>query len=390
MTVMRPNGATLRLGLAHFQLEHGMSGEANSLYGLKQMLESAGVLVTLFGASSIKHATVSNGREKLFAKVLGLGRAVRELPATVKEIDCLQLHLPTPAFSFVADYLVHKLSIPVVVRYDSLLVDEKPFSIMRRALADPVFYLPRLLINNGQVGKCTRRRAAHYIVSSKVQRTQLIDIGYDVEKISVISNFSGVRTSCAEDNQALGDLVRKNARPVVTYFGHLFQAKGVDVLLRAIPRLTREVTVVIAESGLGQSKAMRRLARKLRIEDRVVWLGKVDVPHLVSISNLVVLPYRVDYGTVVYPNALLETFEIGCPVVTTSLPVTRELCEHYEVAYLAAIEDAENLALGIDEVLSNIERQRQMIKNQKLYVESRLNKECLLNAYCSVYQKVLQ
>ncbi len=94
--------------------------------------------------------------------------------------------------------------------------------------------------------------------------------------------------------------------------------KGLDRTLRAMRAFPDAKLMVagIASDGTRAAKAMAALAKKLKLLDRISWLGhREDVPELMAAADLLVHPARYDTtGTVI-----LEAIVNGLPVVTTSV-----------------------------------------------------------------------
>ena len=120
----------------------------------------------------------------------------------------------------------------------------------------------------------------------------------------------------------------------LVYVGALQAWQGVDVLLRAFARLADlgDVHLVICSSvGRRFGRGLRRLARRLGVDDRVQW--EVAVPHAeiaswlahaeISVAPLTACERNLDQGC--SPLKILESLAAAVPVVASDLPVVREL-----------------------------------------------------------------
>ena len=120
----------------------------------------------------------------------------------------------------------------------------------------------------------------------------------------------------------------------LVYVGALQAWQGGDVLLRAFARLADlvDVHLVICSSvGRRFGRGLRRLARRLGVDDRVHW--QVAVPHAhvaawlshaeISVAPLTACERNLDQGC--SPLKILESLAAGVPVVASDLPVVREL-----------------------------------------------------------------
>jgi UDP-glucose:(heptosyl)LPS alpha-1,3-glucosyltransferase len=104
---------------------------------------------------------------------------------------------------------------------------------------------------------------------------------------------------------------------VLLFVGSGFRTKGLDraiIALADLPDVKKSKTRLWI---IGQDKPdyFQALAKKYRVEDRVIFLGgRDDVPQWLWTADVLIHPaYRENTGTV-----LLEAMVAGCPVLTTS------------------------------------------------------------------------
>jgi UDP-glucose:(heptosyl)LPS alpha-1,3-glucosyltransferase len=132
------------------------------------------------------------------------------------------------------------------------------------------------------------------------------------------------------------------AAPVLLFVGSGFERKGVFVLLRALAALVRpDVHLVVVGKDRDETVASK-LAQTLGIDARVRFAGRqTDVRPYYGMADVFCLPTLYDP----LPNAALEAFACGLPVVTTTTCGAAELirpgtngavCAANDVAALAA------------------------------------------------------
>jgi hypothetical protein len=101
------------------------------------------------------------------------------------------------------------------------------------------------------------------------------------------------------------------------FFGLVRPYKGLDVLLRALARGTKDVHLRAAGEFWGGPQAMADLCRELGIADRVElrdgYIAADEVPTLFADVDALVLPYRTATGS----QAVWTGFEFGVPVLAT-------------------------------------------------------------------------
>ena len=81
---------------------------------------------------------------------------------------------------------------------------------------------------------------------------------------------------------------------------------------------------------------------------QVVWLDKVPIGAFLCAIDVLALPYRSTAGQGAYPSLVVEALAVGRPLVTTDLPLLREITELGPVARVCPPERPGLLALEID------------------------------------------
>lgn len=112
--------------------------------------------------------------------------------------------------------------------------------------------------------------------------------------------------------------------PVIVFVGSGFERKGVFVLLRALAAMERRDAHLLVVGKDRQLDKAQALARRLGVESRVRFLGgREDVRPYYGAADLFCLPSLYDP----MPNAALEAFACGLPVVTSTTSGAAELVE---------------------------------------------------------------
>lgn len=150
-----------------------LSGQIENLVGLAHALEQRHHDVTVVSAfpNDIllrgERLQLKNHHKWAFVDhPVRVTRIFKNLIQLSTRIDLIQLNLPTPAFTGIADLLQSLVRVPVLVYYEAHLVNPRDLLNLARLRAAPDFYLPRLLINNNFIARIGWQRAARYLVSS--------------------------------------------------------------------------------------------------------------------------------------------------------------------------------------------------------------------------------
>ena len=166
------------------------------------------------------------------------------------------------------------------------------------------------------------------VTPSSVTQNYLRSRGISSEKIRVIRN--GVDLSTFRYRQPrpcrAGEVLN------AVYFGTLSPWQGIESAVRAIGLTRRSSRLLIVGSGKrSHAASIYRLIERLRLTDRITMIPAVsqsELNELIHQSHLVLAPLAaIDRNTVqgCCPLKVLESMASGTPVITSNLPVSREL-----------------------------------------------------------------
>lgn len=159
-------------------------------------------------------------------------------------------------------------------------------------------------------------------ISRMVQNDVMKYYGVPKEKIAYVFNTCDLKRFCPENRDRFFLDVRKELKIppcalVLMFAGHNFRLKGLKPLLLALKELCdenkdREIYLLVA--GRGRIRTYIRLAKKLNIEKRVVFLGPVkDIEKYYAASDIYIHPTYYDSCSL----TVLEALASGLPVITT-------------------------------------------------------------------------
>ncbi len=385
----------MRIALASIH-PRPLSGQIEGLVGLAQALENQGHSVQLVSAfptrdllSNLRYKLATRPRWMFMDEPFRLMGILGDLARLASKVDVIQLNLPTPAFSIIGDMLARLVCTPVVIGFEAHLVKAEELLRLDRLSQAPEFYIPRLLINNRLVAGLARHHAAHYVVSSKYQEQELVGLGVQPNRIRRLPNRLP-RDKLTRSTRVTSRAGFPDGR-LLTYVGHYNHVKGVDVLVRAFEKLAPgypDLKLILAWSGLGANRRIEQWRRESGLNDRLVQMGRVCVPDLLAASDVVALPYRLTIGQAAYPATLLEALAANVPVVTSDLPLLRELTRDGKTALLARPEDPDDLAASIECLMTEPELVRQMLEAQRRW-RQQMHPEIIVREYEALYTQVI-
>jgi glycogen(starch) synthase len=191
------------------------------------------------------------------------------------------------------------------------------------------------------------RRVLTCSASMRQEVTRLFELPRD--KVDVVPNGVDPRGLAARPARMAQPHV-----PTILYAGRLEYEKGVQTLLRALPRLKRRhpgLRLVVAGTGTYES-ALRGLARTLRLGRTVDFAGHLNGPALAGLlgrADVVVVPSIYEpFGMVA-----LEAAVAGVPLVVSDVGGLREIVSDGVTGLRVTPEDVGELAEAVHRLLTD-------------------------------------
>lgn len=186
------------------------------------------------------------------------------------------------------------------------------------------------------------------ICPSHVTRDYIASLGLNKKLVTVIPN--GVSPS---DFSSSPLPTRENRIPILLYIGTLADWQGLDVLIKALPKILEQRQVKLQIVGRGRSRQRKMLAkqiRKLGLEEHVLIQPAVphhEIPQLISKADICVAPLGLNDRNVTQgacPIKVLEYMAAGRPVLASNMPIVRELVREDMDGLLFSPNDPDDLA----------------------------------------------
>jgi UDP-glucose:(heptosyl)LPS alpha-1,3-glucosyltransferase len=173
--------------------------------------------------------------------------------------------------------------------------------------------------------------------------------------------------------------------PVVFLFAaHNFRLKGLDRLIRALAQAASPACLAVV--GAGRSNSHRRLAHRLGVENRVVFLGPLkQVQNAIAAVDVGVLPTFYDPSS----RFILEALAAGKPVITTRF---NGAADHFtDGRHGIVIDSPDNIpamaeAIRHFTVAANLRRAAQAIIEDKLAEKISIRR--VANELLGLYEKI--
>ena len=145
----------------------------------------------------------------------------------------------------------------------------------------------------------------------------------------------------------------------IAYAGGLRRIKGVHVLVDAVARLRRrrpDLNVRLKIAGSGDAAYSAQLHQQIEREElqaAVEFVGRLDAPQLCTLLSGAIVSVVPSLWYENLPNAVLESYACGTPVVASDLGSLQECVVHGETGYRFAAGSAANLAERLERCLAD-------------------------------------
>jgi glycosyltransferase involved in cell wall biosynthesis len=179
-------------------------------------------------------------------------------------------------------------------------------------------------------------------------RIGLVEFGVD------LSRFDPAQVSAHRVIQMAQQWRIPDDRPVVMLPGRFARERGHGTLVEALG-LIRDVDlrcILVGPDADGPAfrKELGKEIAQLGLGDRVFLTEECrDMPAALMLADVVVAPYHTPG---VHNRAIIEAMALGRPVVVSDFPVTHELLESNDMAWLSPAGDAMALSWAIREALA--------------------------------------
>lgn len=270
-----------------------------------------------------------------------------------EKIDILHIHSPSAAIpGRVAAWFAHK---PVIY---TVHLPAHSFFSSRSSLKNSlrkIFYATiDCFLNHTLTSRMlfVSWREYHYAISKKLapkNRSNVIENGIDLELFSERST------------PAITGL-RENIHPntvLIIFVGRLEYQKGIDTLLEAISQMQSDredfAFWIVGDGSLREELIAK--ARELGLQDMLHFLGaKTNIPQLLSVSDIFVLPSRFE----TMPFSVLEALAAGLPCIVTDVGDNPRMVINNENGLVTPPEDKQALAQALDDLIAHPDKRKKM------------------------------
>ena len=223
---------------------------------------------------------------------------------------------------------------------------------------------PTLLVKIKEQELATLYLSDAIICPSNVTKEYIASLGLDRKRATVIPNGVSPSDFCPSP------LPRREGRePVLLYIGTLADWQGLEVLIKALPKILERQAVRLHIVGRGRSRQRKLLFKqilRLGVEENVIIRPAVphhEVPALISEADICIAPLGLNDRNVTQgacPIKVLEYMASSRPLIASNIPIVRELLREDIDALLFSPNDPDDLARQVLVLLNDYELSKRL------------------------------
>lgn len=211
---------------------------------------------------------------------------------------------------------------------------------------------------------------------------------YHIDKdIEVIHNFIDTEVFKPVCNQKFKEHVAPNGEKILMHTSNFRKVKRVDDTIHILAKVKEELPAKLVLIGDGPERSeCERLARELKLENDVIFLGKQDgLGEILSTADIFLLPSQSES----FGLSALEAMSCGKPVISSSVGGIPELVVHNETGYIAEIGDVDRMAKYAIDLIKNEKKYRKFSENSRIRAVETFESSMIVPQYIKYYEKVL-
>jgi glycosyltransferase involved in cell wall biosynthesis len=289
--------------------------------------------------------------------------------------------IKTPWIVSFHDHQLRRLSLLLKINPLNLSLGDLTYYSMGYPLFE---YLSNLEVKN----------ADHYIICGysgfkdfynynkiKQEKTTVIPNGVNPDKLENLAKLFEEKDSLIEPS---------NSFRLFTS-GRLYTSKGIQYLIRAMPKVIRanpDVSLEIYGKGPLLPKLLA-LINDLKLEKKVFCRGHVEYEELMyklKTCDLTVYPSLNEVGASL---SVMEAMAFGKAVVAFDYPFTREILDHSDTGYLVKPKNVDELSDAVCLLIGDKKIRERIGENARLKILKKHNWNDVIKKYIDVYDKVI-
>jgi glycosyltransferase involved in cell wall biosynthesis len=336
---------------------------------------------------------IATSRETFFYNVPFQLACLRHMKSLQRQYKFDIMHTQLAHMPDLFVQLSHLSEVPTVITVHSTIQMLRDYALMARTLfgtlesseKNALLFSPVLEL----MQKYYSKHMANFIAVSNITRKFTIEhLNVNSKKISLVYNGVDCNIFHVPDNE---EMEKKYASHTIVYIGRIVAKKGIQVLIKSIPKILRHFpNARILFIGGGNILTYKNMAKAMGIPDaNISFLG-----HLGYFERLKVLrEATVFVNPSFFENcslSILEAMSSGCAVVACDVGGNPELISSEHNGLLVPLLNSERLADAIITLLTREDFNKRLGSEARKTVEKSFSaQKCAKETY-NTYKYVLQ
>ena len=224
-------------------------------------------------------------------------------------------------------------------------------------------------------------------VPTKVFAEKLVKKGVSADKIKVIRSHIDIEKFKPMDKDKLKEKYGFSGKKIVFYYGAMWEKKGTDILIKAIPEIAnkdKDVIFIFAPRNLPYANKFEKMLEDSGFLDRIKMIkDDINVVEYVNMADVVALPYPSLIGTEGNPSCMLEAMACKTAVVTTDLAELREIAENSVL--MAKAGDIKSLATEINKLIGD-KKLRERLAGEAYEISKKFDARLITKQFLELYK----
>jgi len=142
---------------------------------------------------------------------------------------------------------------------------------------------------------------------------------------------------------------------IILSVGRICYGKGINVTIQALSQIVKKhpnTILAITGTDFGDKADFLKLAKKLGVSDKILWLGEIKEPILSSAyqyASIFCLPTNYEAFGIVFAEAMAN----GLPIVATDFSAVPYVVPKDEAGFLTKRGDAKAVAVALERLIEN-------------------------------------
>ncbi len=244
---------------------------------------------------------------------------------------------------------------------------------------------------DGLLDQLARTLATDALAVCQAVRTDLIKrLRWPPDRVAMVhtgTTFSDEPPDASARQRIRDEWRIPDSSPLVLSIARLSYEKGIDVLIRSAAIVHRRQPaarfVVVGDGPL--KNALQARIRAAGLDDVVRLAGfRRDIDAVLSAGDLFVLPSLMEG----MPNAILEAYNAGLPVVATCAGGLAEAVEHEHSGLVVQPNRARALAAAIMRILDDEPLRRRLARQGRQWARERFSLDRIASQYEGLYERL--